>query len=245
MMQTMIRWGYHTDVGRVRRANQDSVMANGNLFVVADGMGGHRGGEVASGITTGHFLELGEVETIDELEQAVIDANTKIRTRGSTDSGLDGMGTTVVAIAVLPTEDPDGPLYLGAANVGDSRLYLYEDGELSQVSTDHSLVDELVRAGQLTEAEAARHPQRNVVTRALGADRNVAVDTWKLRSHVGQRYLLCSDGLVNEVSNDDVVKVLEETESPKEAAVTLVERANDAGGRDNISVLVVDIVESG
>ena len=107
------------------------------------------------------------------------------------------------------------------------------------------MVDELVRAGQLTEAEAARHPQRNVVTRALGADRNVAVDTWKLRSHVGQRYLLCSDGLVNEVSNDDVVKVLEETESPKEAAVTLVERANDAGGRDNISVLVVDIVESG
>ena len=103
MMKTMIRWAYQTDVGMVRRANQDAVMSNGNLFVVADGMGGHQGGEVASGITTEHFLDLGEVATVEQLEQAVIDANTKIRERGAAEKGLDGMGTTVVAIAVLPT----------------------------------------------------------------------------------------------------------------------------------------------
>ena len=219
-------------------------MSNGNLFVVADGMGGHQGGEVASGITTEHFLDLGEVATVEQLEQAVIDANTKIRERGAAEKGLDGMGTTVVAIAVLPTNEPGGPLHLAAANVGDSRLYLLENETLRQVSIDHSLVEELVRAGQLTEHEALRHPQRNVVTRALGADSNVDVDTWVLRAQVGQRYLLCSDGLVNEVPNGEVSKVLANTADPQEAVGILVDKANEAGGRDNISVLIIDIVES-
>ena len=232
MMKTMIRWAYQTDVGMVRRANQDAVMSNGNLFVVADGMGGHQGGEVASGITTEHFLDLGEVATVEQLEQAVIDANTKIRERGAAEKGLDGMGTTVVAIAVLPTNEPGGPLHLAAANVGDSRLYLLENETLRQVSIDHSLVEELVRAGQLTEHEALRHPQRNVVTRALGADSNVDVDTWVLRAQVGQRYLLCSDGLVNEVPNGEVSKVLANTADPQEAVGILVDKANEAGGRD-------------
>lgn len=244
-MKTTIRWGHQTDVGMVRRANQDSVMANGNLFVVADGMGGHQGGEVASGITTSYFDDLGVVESVEQLEQAVIDANAKIRQRGSEQSDLDGMGTTVVAIAVLPTKEPGDPLYFAAANVGDSRLYLLENEELRQVSVDHSLVEELVRAGQITSYEAERHPQRNVVTRALGADTNVEVDTWVLRSQVGQRYLLCSDGLVNEVSTDDVRAVLKTTPSPVDAAAALVKQANRAGGRDNISVLIVDVVESG
>ena len=243
-MKTTIRWGHQTDVGRVRRANQDSVMANGRLFVVADGMGGHQGGEVASGITTTHFIELGSVETVEQLEQAVVDANTKIRERGAIEKDLDGMGTTLVAIAVLPTEEPGGPLYFAAANVGDSRLYVLENGSLRQVSVDHSLVEELVRAGQITEQQALRHPQRNVVTRALGADSKVDVDTWVIRSQVGQRYLLCSDGLVNEVSNDEVIGVLKDTPSPADAAAELVTYANSAGGRDNISVLIVDIVES-
>ena len=243
-MKTTIRWGHQTDVGRVRRANQDSVMANGRLFVVADGMGGHQGGEVASGITTTHFIELGGVETVEQLEQAVVDANTKIRERGAIEKDLDGMGTTLVAIAVLPTEEPGGPLHFAAANVGDSRLYVLENGSLRQVSVDHSLVEELVRAGQITEQQALRHPQRNVVTRALGADSKVNVDTWVIRSQVGQRYLLCSDGLVNEVSNDEVTGVLKGTPSPADAAAELVTHANSAGGRDNISVLIVDIVES-
>lgn len=244
MKKTMIRWAHHTDVGMVRRANQDAVMANGNLFVVADGMGGHQGGEVASGITTEHFFALGAVESVEQLEQAVIDANAKIRKRGATQANLDGMGTTVVAVAVLPTEDPGGPLHFAAANVGDSRLYLLENGTFTQVSVDHSLVDELVRAGQLTAQEALRHPQRNVVTRALGADTEVDVDTWVLRSQVGQRYLLCSDGLVNEVSNSEMAKVLTDTADPQQAAAILVDKANQAGGRDNISVLIIDVVES-
>ena len=180
MTTTMIRWAHKTDVGMVRRGNQDSAMANGNLFVVADGMGGHQGGEVASSITTGHFIDVGSIDTVGELEQAIIDANDMIRARGAADPDLDGMGTTVVAIAVLPAEEPGGPLHFGAANVGDSRLYLYENDELTQVSQDHSLVNELVLAGQITEAEAARHPQRNVVTRALGADKRVNVDTLSL-----------------------------------------------------------------
>lgn len=245
MSKTIIRWALKSDVGMVRRANQDSGMANGRLFVVADGMGGHSGGEVASAITVDHFKDVGRVATIDELRQAVVDANSLIRARGAQDPELDGMGTTVVAIAVLPTTEPAGPLHLGAANVGDSRLYMLADGQLSQVSTDHSLVDELVRAGQITEAQAVIHPQRNVVTRALGASDDVDVDTWVLRSQVGQRYLLCSDGLVNEVSNDYITSVLTEMADPKDAARALIERANSSGGRDNITVLVVDIVESG
>lgn len=244
MKKTMIRWAHKTDVGKVRRANQDSVMANGSLFVVADGMGGHSGGEVASSITTGHFIELGEVATIEELQQAVVDANTKIRARGSIDPELGGMGTTVVAIAVLPTPEQGAPLHFGAANVGDSRLYLLEGEALSQVSTDHSLVDELVRAGQITRTEATLHPQRNVVTRALGAEPEVDVDTWVLPSHVGQRYLLCSDGLVNEVENSEIGRVLATVDDPEDAAENLVALANSAGGRDNISVLIVDVVES-
>lgn len=244
MKKTMIRWAHKTDVGKVRRANQDSVMANGSLFVVADGMGGHSGGEVASRITTGHFTELGEVESVDQLKQAVIDSNAKIRARGSVDPELGGMGTTVVAIAVLPPSEPGAPLHFGAANVGDSRLYLLENEALLQVSTDHSLVDELVRAGQITRTEAALHPQRNVVTRALGAEPGVDVDTWVLRSQIGQRYLLCSDGLVNEVQNEEIVRVLTTIEHPEDVAEELVALANRAGGRDNISVLIVDVVES-
>ena len=244
MTTTMIRWAHKTDVGMVRRNNQDSAMANGDLFVVADGMGGHQGGEVASKITTGHFIDVGSIESVEALEQAVIDANELIRARGAADPSLDGMGTTVVAIAVLPTEEAGGSLHFGAANVGDSRLYLFENDTLTQVSRDHSLVDELVRAGQITQIEAARHPQRNVVTRALGADAKVEVDTWTIRSQFGQRYLLCSDGLVNEVTNDQLVDVLRGTEDTEEAVSTLVDMANRAGGRDNVTVLLVDVVES-
>lgn len=241
MSTTVIRWGLKTDVGMVRRVNQDSVMANGSLFVVADGMGGHRGGEVASGITVGHFTDVGRVTSIDELRDGVVNANTMIRERAASDPDLGGMGTTVVAIAVLPRSIPGEPVHLGVANVGDSRVYVYENDELVQLSTDHSLVDELVRAGQLTEAEAVNHPQRNVVTRALGADHSVDVDTWVIPTQPGQRYLLCSDGLVNEVANDDVGAVLAETGDPEAAAIKLVEMANTSGGRDNISVLIVDI----
>ncbi len=241
MSTTVVRWGLKTDVGMVRRANQDAVMANGSLFVVADGMGGHRGGEVASGITVGHFVSIGKVDTVEELQQAVIDANDMIVARGEFDPDLGGMGTTVVAIGILPIDEPGAPLQICAANVGDSRLYVLEDSTLTQVSVDHSLVDELVRAGQISATEALIHPQRNVVTRALGAESRVNVDTWVLPSHSGQRWLLCSDGLINEVPHGDVQEVLLTIDDPEAAANRLVDLANASGGRDNITVLIVDI----
>ena len=242
MSRTLLNWAYMTNVGRVRRANQDSVWANGSLFVVADGMGGHQGGEVASRITVGSMSAVSEVGSVDELRDAVVNANALIRERGAADPALGGMGTTVVALGVLPASTTDGALHLGAANVGDSRLYLFADGELEQISLDHSLVGELERAGQITSYEAARHPQRNVVTRALGADADVDVDTWVIPAVIGQRYLLCSDGLVNEVSDDEIRAALSAIEDPAAATEALVNAANASGGRDNITVLILDIL---
>ncbi len=244
MSKTGLRWGLSTDVGMVRQVNQDAVMANGNLFAVADGMGGHRGGEVASEIAAGHFRVVEQIASIAELEEAVVAANEMIRAQAAADPDLTGMGTTIVALGILPIAEPDAPLEIGAVNVGDSRLYLFENEKLSQVSVDHSLVGELTRAGQLTEEEAARHPQRNVVTRALGAESTVAVDSWVMPARLGQRYLLCSDGLVNEVSNDLVASVLTEVADPEAAANRLTELANQSGGRDNITVLIVDVVDA-
>ena len=242
MSLTYLRWGHVTNVGRVRKANQDSVWANGSLFVVADGMGGHQGGEVASSLTVGAMTSLRSVSTVDELRDAVVHANTMIRNKGANDSALGGMGTTVVAMGVLPAEPFDGALHLCAANVGDSRLYLFANGKLEQISVDHSLVGELQRAGQITADEAARHPQRNVVTRALGADDDVDVDTWVIPAVHGQRFLLCSDGLVNEVSDAEISLELASTEDPVLAAENLVAAANNSGGRDNITVLILDVL---
>lgn len=238
----MLRWGLSTDVGRLRNVNQDAVMANGSLFVVADGMGGHQGGEEASRIAIGSMSQVGSVNTVAELETAVINANMLIREKGAAEPELNGMGTTVVAVGVLPASEHDGALYLAAANVGDSRLYLFEDGALEQVSLDHSLVGELERAGQITAEEATRHPQRNVVTRALGADDDVDVDTWSIPARHGQRYLLCSDGLVNEVSDEEISAELSSNSDPADAVNKLVAAANKSGGRDNITVLILDVV---
>ncbi len=242
MSRTLLSWGYMTNVGRVRKVNQDSVWANGSLFVVADGMGGHQGGEVASRITVGSMSTVDSVSSVDELRNAVVKANDLIRERGSADPALGGMGTTVVALGVLPASTTDGALHLCAANVGDSRLYLHADGKLEQISLDHSLVGELERAGQITSSEAARHPQRNVVTRALGADVEVDVDTWVIPAVIGQRYLLCSDGLVNEVSDEEIRVALTSIKDPSAATEALVNAANASGGRDNITVLILDIL---
>jgi serine/threonine protein phosphatase PrpC len=244
MSKTGLRWGLSTDVGMIRQINQDAVMANGTLFAVADGMGGHRGGEVASEIAAGHFRIVERISTLAELEGAVVLANEMIWARAAADPDLNGMGTTIVAMGVLPMSEADAPLQIGAVNVGDSRLYLFENEKLSQVSIDHSLVGELTRAGQLTEEEAARHPQRNVVTRALGAESKVAVDSWLMPARLGQRYLMCSDGLINEVSDDVVASVLAEVADPEAAANRLTDLANRSGGRDNITVLIVDVVDA-
>jgi len=243
MSTTGLRWSFISDVGSVRRANQDSAMANGSLFLVADGMGGHRGGEVASRLAEEHFTTTNSIASVDELREAVMGANALIRDTGAADPDLGGMGTTVVAMGVLPARD--GLLSFAAANVGDSRLYVFEDEILTQVSIDHSLVSELTRAGQITPEEAATHPQRNVVTRALGPDPDVEVDTWELPARLGQRYLLCSDGLINEVDDEAITQTLIDLNDPTEAAQTLVDMANSSGGRDNITVLILDIVAAG
>ncbi len=240
MSSTILRWGLMSDVGRVRKANQDAVMANGSLFVVADGMGGHQGGEEASQIAVGSMSRISSVDSVDELADAVVNANRLIRAKGAVVPELGGMGTTVVAMGVLPPAN--GQHQLGAANVGDSRLYVYEDGDFTQISEDHSLVGELERAGQITADEAARHPQRNVVTRALGADDEVQVDTWVIPIRNGQRYLMCSDGLVNEVSDAEIKDELATMDEPSDVASRLVSAANNSGGRDNITVLILDVV---
>lgn len=217
-------------------------MANGTVFLVADGMGGHRGGEVASQLAVGHFEEVASVPSADDLAGQIEAANALIRTRAADDPALFGMGTTIVALAVLHT---DGDVMeLACANVGDSRLYRLHGDHFTQLTFDHSLVAELTRAGQLTEEEAARHPQRNVLTRALGVDSEVAVDRWVFPAVAGQRYMLCSDGLVNEVSDEAIESALRSIENPSSVADELVHMANDAGGRDNVTVLVVDVVET-
>ena len=215
-----LKWGLRSDIGRARRINQDAAMANGHLFAVADGMGGHRGGEVASDIVAGHFRIQEWVPSVAELETTVIEANRLIRARAELDPSLAGMGTTVAALAVVVD---DGVAQLAAANVGDSRIYRLEDSGLVQLTQDHSLVAELMAAGQLSEAEAARHPQRNVVTRALGVDDRVDVDLWSFPLSEGDRYLVCSDGLTNEVNDGLITYVLQSAAEPDDAADQLVQ----------------------
>lgn len=233
--------GAATDVGRIRSLNEDSFHTGDSVFVVADGMGGHNGGEIASQIAVESLAEEAAVGSIDDLITRVQQANSSIVDRAREDPALRGMGTTVSLLADLKGA---GPSRIGIANVGDSRLYRLTDEGLHRHTEDHSLVETLVRDGRLTRAEAAVHPQRNVVTRALGIDEKVLVDAWELVPVVGDRYLICSDGLSGEISDDEIAEVLRALPAPQEAAQELVERANAAGGRDNITVVVVDIIEA-
>lgn len=231
-------FGAATHTGKVRRTNQDQLLTNAPMFAVADGMGGHRGGEIASAMVVDALATAATVATIDDLIEEVQEANVRIINRGRLDRELKGMGTTVTVLTGLQRAGPDR---LGVANVGDSRLYRLTDGTLCQHTEDHSLVESLVRDGRLTRAEAAVHPQRNIITCALGIDERVLVDAWELVPVVGDRYLLCSDGLFNEVDEDEICDVLNSIGSAQAAADELVDRAVTAGGRDNITVVVVDI----
>ncbi len=233
--------GAATDVGQVRQVNQDNILRADDVFAVADGMGGHRGGEVASLVAV-EALQASFIErTTDSLVEAVQSANAAIVNRAKDDPDLRGMGTTMCALARVHLDD--GQEILTIVNVGDSRAYLLKvgDAELVQISEDHSLVQTLVRQGQLTQAEAAVHPQRNILTRALGIDQRVLPDSFDLLPVTGDRYLLCSDGLFNEVEEPRMAEVLLTHPDPQEAAEILVRLANEGGGRDNISVVVVEI----
>jgi serine/threonine protein phosphatase PrpC len=232
-----------TDVGRMRKNNEDSYLSAQPVAAVADGMGGHSAGEVASAIAIEELAALGsrgpwqnETAATDDLKQAILRANRRIRETAANDRKLNGMGTTLVALL------EDGDL-VHLANVGDSRGYLLRQGELSQVTVDHSLVQELVDDGRLSPEDAERHPQRSVITRALGIDPEVEFDLFTYKLQVGDRLLLCSDGLSDVVEPTQIRNVLLRVRNPHQAARKLVTMANEQGGPDNITVIVVDAVD--
>ncbi|MBA2427152.1 MAG: Stp1/IreP family PP2C-type Ser/Thr phosphatase [Actinobacteria bacterium] len=229
--------GVRSDVGLVREGNEDSYLAEAPVFVVADGMGGHVAGEVASQTTVGIIeerLQGGAQENDRALVEMLRDANAAIRNRAADDASLTGMGTTCTLVLV------DGN-QAHIAHVGDSRAYLFRDGGLTQLTEDHTLVERMVKQGRLRPEEAQHHPQRSVITRALGVDADVQVDVQDVELEDGDRLLLCSDGLTSMAGTDAIAEVLAAEAEPQPAADRLVDLANRAGGEDNVTVVVVDV----
>jgi serine/threonine protein phosphatase PrpC len=238
---TTLRTGAATDVGRVRTNNQDQLLVTTELFAVADGMGGHAAGEVASLTAVEALKAAYRVHGGTEgLVAAAEHANRSIWEQAQGNPELHGMGTTLVAVALVNEDDEDR---LAVVNVGDSRVYLLRQGELEQLTTDHSLVQELVDDGQLTEIEATVHPQRHVLTRALGVDSEVKVDMLEVLPMKGDRLLLCSDGLPRELTDVQVASILRRLADPSDAARELVSAAKKHGGNDNITVVIVDVID--
>jgi len=231
--------GTASHTGRIRTSNQDSVGLADGLYLVADGMGGHRGGEVASAEAVAAILGVFNRRDRAGLVDAVRSANRTILEKTVTRPDLSGMGTTLCALAVV--NSASGDQVLAVANIGDSRVYRFVAGELVQVSNDHSLVADLMRAGELSAEEAARHPQRNILTRALGIEADPVIDSWELEPALGDRYLLCSDGLFNELDDGRLAELLA-IGSVQETADRLVDEAVENGGHDNVTVLVVEVV---
>ncbi len=237
---TVLRSGSASDVGRVRTVNQDLPLIRPDLYAVADGMGGHVGGEVAARVAVETLEQAFErVPTVDGLREAFSEANAAVWHESQSNRDLRGMGTTLTAVALVG--GPEGRDVLALANVGDSRAYVFSGGEITQVTDDHSLAEERMRHGEMTEEEAAVHPQRHILTRALGVSAEVEADMWELELHTGDRVILCSDGLTNEVGTDEMAGILGEVADPEEAAQRLVDTANGHGGADNITVVVVDV----
>jgi protein phosphatase len=229
--------GSRTDVGQVREHNEDSLLVSPPLFVVADGMGGHAAGEVASELAI-HIFEEAAITRADPeaLERAVLDSNSAIIEAAREGRGAAGMGTTLTAAII---EDD----LLLIAQVGDSRAYLLQGQQLRQVTRDHSLVEQLVSTGHITREEARVHPNRSVITRALGSDEDLQPDIYEMRVKEGDRLLLCSDGLSSMLDTATLFRLLADNPDPQAAADALVDAANEAGGHDNITVIVVNIDE--
>ncbi|BAN00529.1 SpoIIE family protein phosphatase [Ilumatobacter coccineus] len=270
-----LKWGAGTHPGQIRAQNEDNLHVADGVFVVADGMGGHEAGEVASHIAVERIRQALETDghlTAEQVVASITEANGDIFRAAIANPGQAGMGTTVTAIAVIedpmagrgapniddndPIDtDPDGnprvtpvvpleqPEALVLANVGDSRTYLFRHDRLRRVTVDHSYVQELVATGHITDDEARYHPRRNIITRALGIEPDVKVDWWTLPLIRGDRFVLCSDGLVDEVTDDEITETLRSHPDPQEAADRLIHLANAAGGRDNITVVVVDVLD--
>lgn len=227
-----------TDPGLTRTGNEDALLFEAPLYAVADGMGGHRAGEIASRVALQGLLDAAPraadakalARAVRTANRAVIESATKSRTRA-------GMGTTLTAAMVDGTS-------IAIAHVGDSRAYLLHAGRLTRLTEDHSLVADLVRQGSLTEEDARFHPQRSVITRALGSDPEMVADTYEVEGVAGDRLLLCTDGLSGMLSDDFIADILAQESDPGEAAARLVEAANRAGGYDNTTVIVVDLVDT-
>ena len=236
-----LKWGASTDVGMVRQQNEDSYLAEENLYVVADGMGGHNAGEVASAlaVTTLKAGARSGIDSVERFRELVQQANTAIYTASLDDSTQSGMGTTLTALSIVAGEEPR----VLVANVGDARTYMWRNGALTRLSVDHSYVQELVNDVVIAPEEARVHPRRNIVTRALGIDRSVVVDVFSHLVRTGDRIVLCSDGLVDEVSDADIAVVLGQHSDPQDTAEALVMVANTAGGRDNTTVIVIDVLD--
>jgi serine/threonine protein phosphatase PrpC len=231
---------YATDTGRQRSANEDSVFVRAPLFVIADGMGGAQAGEVASKTSVESFdrdLPEGPPERV--LKETIEGANRSIHRLAREDPSLAGMGTTTTA-AILD----EGAEEVAIGHVGDSRAYRLRRGKLERLTRDHSLVEEMRRKGQLTEAQAEDHPQRSIITRALGPEPEVEVDLQTVPAQAGDVFLICSDGLTTMLDDDHIGRLLARATSMPNAVRTLVDEANRAGGRDNISVIAFKVVDA-
>lgn len=228
-------FGSRTEIGNVREHNEDSLMVTPPLFAVADGMGGHEAGEVASEIAINTLSDLApEHADADALARAVVAANLNVIKAPREGVGREGMGTTLTA-AILEGER------LIIAQVGDSRAYLLHQGSLQQLTRDHSLMADMIEAGQLTEEEARVHPNRSVITRAIGSDPHMQPDLYELNVDTGDRILLCSDGITTMLEDRDVEQILARASSPQECADNLVQAALDAGGYDNATAIIIDV----
>jgi serine/threonine protein phosphatase PrpC len=238
-MSPVRQLGHGTDTGKKRRRNEDEYVVEPPLFAIADGMGGAQAGELASSLAAG-AVRGGEGAAgggEDYVVELIQEANRRVYQRSSQDAAVSGMGTTMTVALV-----EEGAVFFG--HVGDSRAYLIRDGKLEQLTEDHSLVAELVRSGKLSPEEAETHPQRSVITRALGTDPDVDVDTFSIPTQPGDLFMLCSDGLTSMVEDDVILSTVEKhRDNLQTAAKALIRAANKGGGEDNITVVFFEIGE--
>jgi protein phosphatase len=234
-LMTTLRSAGRTDIGQLRESNEDVIVVSDRLALVADGMGGHPGGEIAAEVVAGVVPAAFTGRSADELEAAVRAANWAIRERAAAQPGLEGMGTTVCAAGLLKTGQ------VALVHVGDSRAYLFREGSLRPLTQDHSLTAELIGRGELQEHEAANHPHYGILTRALGVGSDVEIDRTTLAVRDGDRIVVCSDGLFNELSDQAIERALTGVEDVAVVVDRLIEAANAGGGRDNLSVVIVEV----
>jgi serine/threonine protein phosphatase PrpC len=234
----VLRSGAATHVGQVRTHNEDSALADGTVFVVADGMGGHAAGEVASGIVIDVMRDLAHRPSVraENIVSQLRLANQRILESTARNPEQAGMGTTATGLAIVQAGGSD---HWAVFNIGDSRTYRFLEGRLTPLTVDHSEVRELLDAGVITADEAVRHPLRNVVTRSLGSDPAPTADIWVFPPYPGERFIICSDGLTGELSDDRITAIVAAAEDPQSVADALVRAAVQAGGRDNVTAIVV------